>query len=119
MVDMSSIPQDKLALRPCRKKPIVVHAVQVHEEFSVENRHGPVTGKPGDWLMIGHDGQRYPCDEKTFAETYELLEEQADTRASCIQALVDRLPIATVDDKCVRSAAEETLQAMLLKLERK
>ena len=58
------------------KKPIVVHATQLNfpEGFEVTTMEGKVKGKPGDYLMIGIDGEKYPCDKDIFERTYDIQE---------------------------------------------
>ncbi len=58
-----------------RKKPIVVHAIQLHlpEGFEVTTKEGIMRGKPGDYLMIGVDGEKYPIDKSIFERTYDVL----------------------------------------------
>jgi hypothetical protein len=29
-------------------------------------------GKKGDWLMVGINGEMYPCDKAIFNKTYKL-----------------------------------------------
>ena len=55
------------------KKPIPVRCIQINEPFQVETLEGPYTGKPGDYLMVGVRGERYPCDKDIFEETYEII----------------------------------------------
>jgi hypothetical protein len=59
-----------------RKKPIVVHAVQLNfpEGFKVTTKEGVLTGKPGDYLMIGVQGEKYPIDKEIFEQTYDVLD---------------------------------------------
>ena len=60
------------AMMGCRKKPIVVHAVQINEEFRVNTLEGNYKqGKPGDYLMKGIDGELYICDREIFEKTYD------------------------------------------------
>ena len=47
------------------------HAMQVMGPFSVETLEGTMEGKAGDWLMVGVNGEMYPCDADVFAKTYE------------------------------------------------
>jgi len=58
-----------------RKKPIIILALQLNfpEGFEVTTKQGRVKGKPGDYLMFGPDGEKYPCDRETFESTYEVL----------------------------------------------
>ena len=56
----------------CRKKPIVVHAKKMNEEFRVNTLEGNYKqGKPGDYLMRGIDGELYICDGPIFEKTYD------------------------------------------------
>lgn len=59
---------------PCMKRPIVVHALQINEEFRVESLEGDYAqGKPGDYLMTGVKGENYICDRQVFEETYDFV----------------------------------------------
>lgn len=60
-----------------RKRPVVVHATQLNfpEGFTVTTGEGKLRGKPGDYLMIGVKGEKYPCDREIFEETYVVLDE--------------------------------------------
>lgn len=64
-------------IRKCRKRPVVVHALQMNfpEGFQVTTKEGVMTGKPGDLLMFGIDGEKYPCDRSIFERSYEFVEE--------------------------------------------
>lgn len=57
--------------KPCRKKPIIVHAIQLHEPFEVDTLEGKMTGEAEDYLMIGVDGEKYPCKKEIFEKTYD------------------------------------------------
>lgn len=59
-------------MQGCRKKPIVVHAKQINEEFRVNTLEGNYKqGKPGDYLMCGIEGELYICDREIFEKTYD------------------------------------------------
>lgn len=59
-------------MQGCMKRPIVVHAKQIHEEFRVNTLEGNYKqGKPGDFLMRGIDGELYICDNEIFLRTYD------------------------------------------------
>lgn len=62
----------------CRKKPIIVHACKMNMEegFFVTTLEGPLHGKPGDYLMIGVDGEKYPINAEIFEKTYDIVTEQ-------------------------------------------
>jgi hypothetical protein len=62
------------AMKPCMKRPIVVHAVQVNEEFRVNSLEGDYAqGKAGDYLMRGINGELYICDREVFEKTYDFV----------------------------------------------
>lgn len=54
-----------------RKKPIVIQAKEMSKPFSVQTKEGVMSGKAGDFLLIGIKGERYPCDRDIFFATYE------------------------------------------------
>ena len=55
------------------KKPIQIRCIQIDEAFEVETLEGTMTGKKGDWLMIGISGEMYPCDQAIFEKTYSII----------------------------------------------
>ena len=61
--------------KPCMKKPLVVHACPISEPFSVTTLEGPVYGKAGDYLMVGVDGEKYPCAKAIFEKSYDFVEQ--------------------------------------------
>lgn len=61
-------------LKPCRKKPLTVHALQIHEPFVVSTLEGMLQGKAGDYLMVGIDGEKYPCDKEIFEKSYDFID---------------------------------------------
>jgi len=54
-----------------RKKPIVIEAKQMFVTFEVDTLEGKMTGQPGDYLVTGMYGERYPCKKEIFESTYE------------------------------------------------
>lgn len=59
-------------MKKCRKKPIIIHALQMAEEFRVNTLEGNYKqGKAGDYLMKGIDGELYICDKSIFERTYD------------------------------------------------
>lgn len=62
-------------MKPCIKRPIKVHALQIQEEFRVNSLEGDYAqGKPGDYLMKGIKGELYICDKDIFEQTYDFIE---------------------------------------------
>jgi len=58
----------------CMKRPIVVHAKLINEEFQVNTLEGNYKqGKPGDYLMRGIDGELYICDGNIFNKTFDFI----------------------------------------------
>lgn len=51
---------------------MLIHAARIDEDFMVNGEDGTVqTGKAGDYLVEGKDGELYPCDGQYFREHYE------------------------------------------------
>jgi hypothetical protein len=66
--------EDVKDLSPCMKRPIVVHAKQIDEDFRVNTLEGDYKqGKAGDYLMRGIDGELYICDGPIFERTYDFI----------------------------------------------
>jgi len=76
-----------------RKKPIVIEAEQFFPEekpwpegvedwgcardgskFMINTLEGEHTVTPGDWIITGIKGERYPCKPDIFDQTYEIVE---------------------------------------------
>lgn len=80
-----------------RKKPVVIDAVQITDEWfdgdhpnslhplgvaidpwdrtvRVQTLEGEMIGRVGDWLITGVQGERYPCKPGIFEATYEAAE---------------------------------------------
>jgi len=56
------------------KRPIVVHAIPIQEDFRVNTLEGNYKqGKAGDYLMRGIDGELYICDKAIFEKTYDFV----------------------------------------------
>ena len=58
------------------KKPIPVKCFQIEEPFKVETMEGVLEAKAGDYLMVGIEGEMYPCDKKIFDATYEIIKQK-------------------------------------------
>lgn len=64
-------------MKPCVKRPLVVHAKQINEEFRVNTLEGNYKqGKAGDYLMKGIDGELYICDGVIFEKSYDFVANQ-------------------------------------------
>lgn len=61
-------------MRPVKKKPMIVHAVQINVPFRVKSLEGDYAqGKAGDYLMRGVRGEQYICDREIFEESYDFV----------------------------------------------
>lgn len=55
-----------------RKKPVEVSVLQMPDEFSVQTKEGnSYKAKKGDYLIVGVEGEPYPCDQQIFNKTYD------------------------------------------------
>lgn len=62
-------------MRPCMKKPVVVHALKINEPFRVRSLEGDYAqGNPGDYLMRGIEGEMYIQKAEIFEKAYEWVE---------------------------------------------
>lgn len=68
----NSIPD--LEFKKAMKKPIPIQCYQMKTAFEVETLEGVMRGKKDDWLMVGVNGELYPCDNTIFKKTYEIIE---------------------------------------------
>ncbi|MCK5012737.1 MAG: hypothetical protein KAS66_02870 [Candidatus Omnitrophica bacterium] len=59
-----------------RKKPVVIEAEQNISGGAVyiNTLEGKMRADPGDWIITGIKGERYPIKPDIFEETYELVE---------------------------------------------
>lgn len=57
-----------------RKKPIVVEAQRTDETVVIHTLEGDMTASPGDYIITGVNGGKYPCKPDIFARTYEPVE---------------------------------------------
>jgi hypothetical protein len=56
-----------------RKKPVEVEAVRLTERIKIETLEGTMIGNPGDWLITGVAGEKYPCKDDIFRKTYDIV----------------------------------------------
>lgn len=54
-----------------RKKPVVIEAYRTGVEVLIYTLEGTMTANPGDWIITGVAGERYPCKHEIFIATYE------------------------------------------------
>lgn len=68
----NAIPEEAFDIR-AKKKPVVIKAIKMSTPFFVDMPEGRVHGKPGDYLLIGIAGERYPCRADIFEESYSIV----------------------------------------------
>ncbi len=56
-----------------RKMPVVVDAVQTDIEMYIKTLEGVMKASPGDWIITGVNGEKYPVKPDIFQKTYEIL----------------------------------------------
>ena len=76
-----------------RKKPVVIEAVRFYPSMMITDElpdgvevdrdtgrafiqtlEGELTVNPGDWVITGIKGEKYPCRPDIFIDTYEKVE---------------------------------------------
>lgn len=63
-----------MGIRTYRKKPVVVRAYVAETEQVIHTLEGDMIAQPGDYIVIGVQGEMYPCKPDIFHETYEPLD---------------------------------------------
>ena len=53
------------------KKPVVVEAYVTDTELFIETLEGVMRAAPGDWIITGIRGEKYPCKPDVFQRTYQ------------------------------------------------
>ena len=52
------------------KRPVVVEAYRTDQEIIIHTLEGDMAASPGDYIITGLRGERYPCKPDVFAATY-------------------------------------------------
>ena len=88
-----------------RKKPVIVHAAQINMPFEVTTLEGKVVGKAGDYLMMGIDGEKYPCARDIFERSYDFVTDEGDKEESVEPEPVEVIePVKVPSTNVVRSS---------------
>lgn len=58
-----------------RKKQVVINAYQTDKDMYIDTLEGKMHASPGDWIITGVNGEKYPCKPDIFEKTYEPFEE--------------------------------------------
>lgn len=65
----------KNKVRKFKKKPVIVEAYKTNEELIIQTLEGNMKADPGDWIITGVHGEKYPCKPDIFEKTYEPIED--------------------------------------------
>ncbi|MEQ2417297.1 hypothetical protein AAAY30_07080 [Ruminococcoides bili] len=57
-----------------RKRPVIIDAYQTDKKIVIHTLEGDMTASPGDYIITGVNGEKYPCKPDIFARTYEPVE---------------------------------------------
>ncbi|BAK46023.1 MAG: PGDYG domain-containing protein [Lachnospiraceae bacterium] len=53
-----------------RKKPVVIDAYQTDKPIKIETLEGVMLASPGDYIITGVNGEKYPRKPDIFEKTY-------------------------------------------------
>ncbi len=77
----------------------------------VQTPEGTIYASPGDWIITGVKGERYPCKPDIFAATYEAADGPGST--ACIEkALIMATGFIDPENQPPQWSAEEVLAAL-------
>lgn len=54
-----------------KKKPVIVSALEMTEDFDIHTLEGIISGRAGDFVIRGIKGELYPCRRDIFLASYE------------------------------------------------
>lgn len=58
-----------------RKRPVVIEATVTDIAVDIPTLEGVMRASPGDYIITGVNGERYPCKPDIFLKTYEYVGE--------------------------------------------
>ncbi len=56
------------------KKQVLIEAYQTEKHVDIQTLEGTMHANPGDWIVTGVKGEKYPVREDIFKETYEAVD---------------------------------------------
>jgi hypothetical protein len=54
-----------------KRVPVYACCYEGREPFVIHTLEGDMTAMPGDWIITGVRGEKYPCKPDIFEATYE------------------------------------------------
>ena len=58
-----------------QKKRVIVDEYKTDKDMYIETLEGVMHASPGDWIITGVNGEKYPCKPDIFEKTYEPVSE--------------------------------------------
>lgn len=58
-----------------RKRPVVIEAERTDTALVIDTLEGLMVASPGDWIVTGVKGEKYPVKDEIFQLTYEPVDE--------------------------------------------
>lgn len=52
------------------KQPMAIQARKIRRTIQIKTLEGTMMGNPGDWLIVGIKGEKYPCKDDVFRQSY-------------------------------------------------
>ena len=59
------------------KKAIPVQVTQSNKHVDILTLEGTIHANPGDYIITGPEGERWPVKKEIFEKTYEIIEEES------------------------------------------
>ena len=69
----TEVPEEAKRWMKCQKKPVMVKAFQVTEPILINTLEGQMTANGGDYVIMGVQGECYPCKPDIFHKTYHVI----------------------------------------------
>lgn len=66
-----ALKKEKQKTKLYRKKPVIVQAYQTDKEIYIKTLEGLMCALPGDYIITGINGEKYPCKPDIFEMSYE------------------------------------------------
>ena len=62
-------------IKKYRKKPVIIEAYKTDKKLVIHTLEGDMVARPGDSVITGVNGEKYPCKPDIFEKTYEPVED--------------------------------------------
>ena len=62
-------------IKKYRKKPVIIEAYKTDKKLVIHTLEGDMVASPGDYVITGVNGEKYPCKPDIFEKTYEPVED--------------------------------------------